>query len=221
MKKLTRISLDELAQVMPVLSEWEQKQFVGGDIFYMDRFGRIDPERTEICPGRDQILTSPDPADSESTGFYIDIPYGMKLSSYDFSDNDSGAKTNKGLLFEDIGASGNYANEKKFFEQLVQGTDVEWGWATNKKNGGGKLFSSHQGGSVDCGPAYTKGYDSLTHSHAQLTPNPGGYELDNQQSVEDESVQRNLRRKDKNGERIYDYKEFDIYVKSEDDYGSY
>ena len=41
MKKMTKKSLEELARIMPVLSEFEQTQFMGGDTYYMDQFGRI------------------------------------------------------------------------------------------------------------------------------------------------------------------------------------
>lgn len=41
MKKLTKSSLEELAQTMPVLSEQEQSLYVGGDIYIMDQNGRI------------------------------------------------------------------------------------------------------------------------------------------------------------------------------------
>ena len=36
MKKLTKKSLEELAQVMPVLSEVEMRECVGGDIVYIN-----------------------------------------------------------------------------------------------------------------------------------------------------------------------------------------
>lgn len=41
MKKLTKKSLEELAKVMPVLSEMEMRSHVGGDHYYFSSEGKL------------------------------------------------------------------------------------------------------------------------------------------------------------------------------------
>lgn len=81
MKKLTKMNLDELAKVMPVLSEVEQRQFVGGDLVIIDRKGFIlDPS---FYPNMSEIISGIElkQNDTSQTYWYVVSPEGTKFST--------------------------------------------------------------------------------------------------------------------------------------------
>ena len=76
MKKLTKKSLEELAQVMPVLSEVEMRECVGGDIIRMGLDGtiKIVPNDEKV----DYIMVSSD-LNATKWGKRIDMPPGTSI----------------------------------------------------------------------------------------------------------------------------------------------
>lgn len=73
MKKLTKKSLEELAQVMPVLSEVEMRECVGGDIVYINADGVF--LRKENNPTVNEVRI-------EGTSFYKTLPEGTYVQTF-------------------------------------------------------------------------------------------------------------------------------------------
>lgn len=197
MKKLTKKSLEELAQVMPVLSEMEMRECVGGDIIHMLSNGGI----MSITPTDDaqDIVVVSNPNYCGPTNSIV-VPAGTTFYKEVKEDGKSG-----NLVFANM--SGNFEEQKSFFESLSDMTDVEWGFAGNseKENAGGLIFTSHEENNLDGTTAFKKGFNSLYHSHS-------GSGI---ASPTDDETKSNFEK--------YGYEDFQIYVgdKSGNGNGSY
>lgn len=164
MKKLTKSSLEELAQTMPVLSEQEQSMYVGGDIYIMDARGnllRTDPSST----AHGLFIQGMEAGDS---GVYTDLKSGVMLSEETYSvKGESGTVTEKQALImqgPDLDVS--------LFEFMAEHTIVEWGMSYNKGENGGYMDTTHEKNVVSHKFNPNK-YDSFIHNHAGGTgPSP-------------------------------------------------
>ena len=179
MKKLTKKSLEELAQVMPVLSEVEMRECVGGDIVYINADGVF--LRKENNPTVNEVRI-------EGTSFYKTLPEGTYVQTfmYDYeAEGESGAmerRQGSGIMFMCSG-SGSYEEQKAFFESLARNTNSEWGWAHD--NAGkdpnaqmnSMIFSTNDSNSLDSTIFLEQAseYNAFYHSHprdANVDPNP-------------------------------------------------
>ena len=165
MRKLTKSNLEELAKVMPVLSEEEQKGYVGGNIFYLDRAGHI--METVIADGPDIIRCEPDPSDANKvpTGASFVLPNNVSVSSYvgEGINGDSGEKeTYNGVKLEGDGLN------MDVFGFLAKNTDVEWGYSTpSEECTGGYMNTTHSENSVK-GEVYDD-CNIYIHNHRETT----------------------------------------------------
>ncbi|MEG1580475.1 MAG: JAB-like toxin 1 domain-containing protein [Bacteroidaceae bacterium] len=205
MKKLTKSNLEELAKVMPVLSEEEQKEYVGGDLIYMNRAGQI-MDRT-IQDGADVICF--EAPEGELTGARYTMPKDYRLESYSYDITDSSGTVTgqgQGVVFKKYGSSG---NNMEMFETFVENTDVEWGLSNNKSNGNAALFSSHN--HTELQNFYEQGtqFDSSIHSHPCVS------------EVEDEPYESldDLGARERDKKR--GFTDFQVYIKSEKEYVPY
>lgn len=157
MKKLTKSSLEELAQTMPVLSEQEQSLYVGGDIYIMDQNGRIiDTQSSSTAHGLLIQGTGPD-----NSGVYTDLESGVMPVAKKYDIEESGVVVGQGeeLCFEGENV------KLSLFEFLANNTKVEWGMSYNKGEDGGYLDTRHQESSSTHRGSRDK-YDSFVHNHA-------------------------------------------------------
>lgn len=204
MKRLTKQSLNELAQTMPTLSEQEQSFCIGGDIIIMDQMGNV----LSTTPSDENKILVKTPNGAQ-TGIWIDIPTGMEAGSYDYNMGSDGTGT--GVAFRGQGSS--FADEENFFKQLSRATDVEWALASSRENGNGVVFSSNMQTGVFIDAAYSGGYDTLYHNHRTRV---GDYDYE-EVSPSDREVMDNIR--NKHGYK--DYVNFGIYIEEDDSYVEY
>ena len=182
MKKITRMSLQELAKEMPVLSDAEQSAFIGGDRIIFDNSGHY--LRTEVDDNTYDTIK----IDGTNSGHILDA--STTFSSYSYEDDNKNVAT--GFMFS--GAS------IGLFEFFAQGTEVEWAYSYNEKEKGesnGMLHTTHQTNEI-YGKFYS-GFDSYVHSHPN---NYTGY------SPEDMQVKTGLMDERKG----YSYKNFYVYA---------
>lgn len=153
------------------------------------------------------------------TGNLIPVPMGMELNSYKYP-VDSGNRTERGILFEDLGKSGTFEENQAFFQALSRSTGVEWGYAGKEGETGGTVFSSHSQGSVEIPDAVLgKGYDSLYHSHStrkEVELQDGIYSDDDKYQVSDSD-----RATQENFEENHGFNNFGVYIADEDSYINY
>lgn len=172
MKKLTKKSLKELAKVMPVLSEMEMREYVGGDIIYLNEDGTFSGSVTSAL---NQVYI-------KGQSSPIEIPAGISFRQYSYEYQERGEsgfmedKIGNGLLF-DFNDSGTFEEQKYFFEQVASRTTSEWGWAHNNPDGdknqntNGVIFTGGRDNAIDpnimleYGDKY--GYNTFYHSHPE------------------------------------------------------
>ena len=157
MKKLTKKSLEELAQVMPVLSEIEMRECIGGDVIHMLADGHIIGI-TQTDDAQDVVsVFNPDYSGSKVD---IKVPIGTTF----YREEKDGVTGN--FVFANM--SGTFEEQKEFFESLSDMTNVEWGFAGNseQENAGGLIFTSHLENHLDGSTAFINGFNSLYHSHS-------------------------------------------------------
>ena len=121
MKKITRMSLQELAKEMPVLSDAEQSAFIGGDRIIFDNSGHY--LRTEVDDNTYDTIK----IDGTNSGHILDA--STTFSSYSYEDDNKNVAT--GFMFS--GAS------IGLFEFFAQGTEVEWAYSYNEKKKGNQM----------------------------------------------------------------------------------
>lgn len=156
MRKITRKSLDELAQEMPVISEIEQRSIVGGDDYQLTEWGTIKLlRRTEE---EDDSLLVFDKEGNYKTG--IDIT--------------------KGVL---SGMGGNNATSKimgsgaarSLYQFCANNSSVEWCFVADKN---GNAFVSTNGNPNSVNPPGLIARDNIaeiSHSHLSIaTGNANG-----------------------------------------------
>lgn len=148
MKKVTKMSLRDLAKEMPVLSELEQSAFVGGDKLVFDKAGHYIET---VWDGNDYNTVN---IEGTNSGYILGSE--TTFSSYEYKDDNGSTAT--GFMFSgaDIG----------LFEFFAGGTDVEWAYSYNeddKDEDAGILNTTHSTNSVQ--GLYSSGFDSFTHSH--------------------------------------------------------
>ena len=147
MKKLTKKSLEELAKVMPVLSEMEMRSHVGGDHYYFSSEGKLIRQVSSI----ENVF--------HAGGETLDI-------SGTFS-----VKQSSGLMIEGSNIG------RDVFEFLADNTSVEWGYSSKNDSQEGYLYSSHERHhltptDIDL---YKEGYDNFYHSHGEgISKNDSG-----------------------------------------------
>lgn len=171
MKKIIKKNLDELARIMPVLSEYEQQRFVGGKVVLMDENGYIiDLDKAEdshyqeirdLFTERNMSYSSYN-MDAGTTYFMIASKNDLKIK------DSSGTYLNNGYDTS-INAEGDIegnAITKDVFEFIARNTDVEWGYYSTSGGAYGRLVTSNSGTSVCVlNENEQVKYDSYYHSH--------------------------------------------------------
>lgn len=182
MKKVTKMSLRDLAKEMPVLSELEQSAFIGGDTLIFDKKGHYVKT---IEDGNSYRTVNVEGVDS-SSGVILDS--STTFSSYEYKDQET-ENVATGFMFSNVSI--------ELFELFAKQTDVEWSYSYNEDEKGtssGMLNTTHQEGGVQ--GLYYSGFDSLVHNH----PNGNtGY------SSWDENAKAMA-------ERRYDYENFYTFI---------
>ncbi len=185
MKTLTKNSIEELAQVMPTLSEVEMREYVGGDVIHMLSDGHI----ISITKTNDaQDVVSVFNPYYHGSKVNIKVPVGTTF----YREEQDGVTGN--FVFANM--SGTFEEQKEFFESLSDMTNVEWGFAGNSEdeNAGSLIFTSHLENHLNGSTAFKNGFNSLYHSHSESGV----------ASPTDEETRSNFER--------YGYEDFQIYI---------
>lgn len=160
MKKLLKLNLDELAEIMPVLDRREMSKIVGGDIYHLNASGQV--VKVDKDSSVNKIV-----CEGDNSGFILPSTTTVTSGIY-------GNQGRSGLAI-----SGGNA---KLFEYLADNTDVEWGMSSNssdEKNGkkgtsNAFITTNYDHSTVDIHPV--QGYTNYTHNHPEGSGPSWGYD---------------------------------------------
>lgn len=147
MKKNSSFNLEELAKVMPVLTEKEQSTFIGGDRYLFNRSGKLvgqeeDPNNyftiVEYNKDKDEYI------EKASMGINGEVEQNHQLGT--------------GYMFEGSGMN------VDVFKFMADNTTVEWGLSTSGDSTG-FLITSNDSTFVNTPLFDGGGYDKHYHSH--------------------------------------------------------
>ena len=165
MKKLTKSSLEELAQVMPVLSEKEQRMYMGssGDVMALDMNGNVINDTAmlrEQIPDYDKQV-----ADTKNTYWYVfngDQIVGNCVSegTVKFNEVPSG--------YANVRDMEGTAVNRDVLQMLGESTDIEWMMFQND-SGYARLITEQRPDGVDYQIANDQNYNTVCHTHPELT----------------------------------------------------
>lgn len=176
-KKLTRKTLDELAETMTILSKDEQMEVIGGKVVIIDKTGKIstttDPTMASIISDYNSLES-----DSEKTYFCVlDDKNGVKMHSSIGTINsvERYGSDDHGYTLEGS------AINTSVLSFIAKHTNVEWGMLEDRKQKDGeekvdsRLFTSCRSTEVVVYGAGAKddknnlvpynGYDTFYHTH--------------------------------------------------------
>lgn len=179
MKKISKESLAHLAEVMPQLSENEQRECVGGKVVIVDRNGNVLRGNSQIINGYTKLES-----DTENVYWYVMGKDGNIQSSYKSAGSVSNNNPNGAMNNMDFEGTGINKNVMAF---LSENTNVEWGMALREDEATsgyyGRLNTSNDPGQVDV-LDYGTGYTEWYHSHPfddrrgnEFGPSSGDYEV--------------------------------------------
>lgn len=168
MKKLTKSSLEELAQTMPVLSEMEQRMCIGGDLVIVDEKGSIlDPA---LHPNMSKIISGIElkQNDNSQTHWYVVSSGGGKVLDNCTVNGRVNSVSGMSLAGNDPVLEGS-AVTTNVLKMLGDHTDVEWMMAEKASGNFGRLTTSKDPTRVYYDPNKLKenwgGFSDIYHTH--------------------------------------------------------
>ena len=170
MKKLTKKSLEELAQVMPVLSEMEMRECIGGDMIILNREGQIlstgDTEMYRgVIPDYDIKMN-----DEKNTHWVVISPSGDFVGSCSSmgSLKRNGSEYDSGVAnINNLDLEGSAIN-KDVLKFLGNNTDVEWMMLENESGNYSRLMTDNKENGVSVDGGMLSGYTTVYHTHPDI-----------------------------------------------------